>query len=843
MRETTFWKLLSQGDRNIVIPVNQREYAQGRETGHTGAIRSNFVEFLYQALSTPRPRSLDLIYGSLDGPDFIPFDGQQRLTTLFLLHWLIAFRSGSLTGNVKTVLQAFRYDLREETEKFCRRIIEEFSDGKIESARVADLGEYIKNATWYDAKWERDPSITGMITMLKALDTRFNDAPYRVLWDRLVNTDVIQFFYEEIESLGTTGEELYISMNSRGKELTDFEKFKPKFLGFLKSNYPDQLFRTFSCNLDGAWLDFFWANFGKQAEHKAETTDQYFFNFLWFMFDMLREVPATGEKAPGRPVLEPVAQLYELATLALAPGLGRVWPGHENIEFLKAVLDWLCSYPKPIEDLFREYFYAAGDSGMPNPPRLSWFEANVNLLEVICKNPRAAGNLMRRQMLFGFLLWLVSGQTDRSRLRHLRNLVSNSNDEIGEDSSRAGNATRQILGLSTLILNGLPNANTAKELTEQYESSRYNNRQLQEEMKKSSLICQDATLEPLIEWLENHPFLRGNLSIAYFPHGSAPAFDQAVLRKIYHLFEVCFGANMIDWDDFLRPLLATGAFAWWQNENIVYSKASLILYSGRTTERRNVFTGQAPVEKTRSYSQRSVQEIANRLVSLPDLQAAEAVINNWMQTWLAAKLESSCFDWVWYFVKYPEMLPNYSETLGYYHWNYQPKSFLQKELQSQRIGEGSKNPFLFAVWERAKPDPLKLVHPGLAWGTTTRRENYIAFPCGLTMRAAEFGWLVLDQDGAKPASQNFQILRQSFQELNGNGYFYVPGTYLVHNQTREEIGPEVFEAMDADSDVQSGCWRLCDREDRIELGVKLALKILSLPVSYQNPPDSVSSAL
>lgn len=31
--------------------------------------------------------NLDFIYGNLDGDTFLPLDGQQRLTTLFLLHW------------------------------------------------------------------------------------------------------------------------------------------------------------------------------------------------------------------------------------------------------------------------------------------------------------------------------------------------------------------------------------------------------------------------------------------------------------------------------------------------------------------------------------------------------------------------------------------------------------------------------------------------------------------------------------------------------------------------------------------------------------------------------------
>jgi hypothetical protein len=43
------------------------------------------------------PLNLDFIYGSMEShrpSDFLPLDGQQRLTTLFLLHWYMAWRDG-----------------------------------------------------------------------------------------------------------------------------------------------------------------------------------------------------------------------------------------------------------------------------------------------------------------------------------------------------------------------------------------------------------------------------------------------------------------------------------------------------------------------------------------------------------------------------------------------------------------------------------------------------------------------------------------------------------------------------------------------------------------------------
>ena len=74
----------------IVIPIIQRDYAQGREDDETRRIRERFLDSLYKAIMGT-PIKLDFIYGDIDVDGVMtPLDGQQRLTTLFLLHWYAA---------------------------------------------------------------------------------------------------------------------------------------------------------------------------------------------------------------------------------------------------------------------------------------------------------------------------------------------------------------------------------------------------------------------------------------------------------------------------------------------------------------------------------------------------------------------------------------------------------------------------------------------------------------------------------------------------------------------------------------------------------------------------------
>ena len=78
----------------IEIPIIQRDYAQGRALA--ADVRKAFLDALRSALQPEAPAlDLDFVYGSIaaDGARHLSvLDGQQRLTTLFLLHWYLAVR-------------------------------------------------------------------------------------------------------------------------------------------------------------------------------------------------------------------------------------------------------------------------------------------------------------------------------------------------------------------------------------------------------------------------------------------------------------------------------------------------------------------------------------------------------------------------------------------------------------------------------------------------------------------------------------------------------------------------------------------------------------------------------
>ncbi len=93
---------------SLKIPLIQRDYAQGRESNTD--LRESFIAKLFQHLESGEELKLDFIYGSVDrnsGTVFLPLDGQQRLTTLFLLHWYIIKKNVTRAQIMKRCLQSF----------------------------------------------------------------------------------------------------------------------------------------------------------------------------------------------------------------------------------------------------------------------------------------------------------------------------------------------------------------------------------------------------------------------------------------------------------------------------------------------------------------------------------------------------------------------------------------------------------------------------------------------------------------------------------------------------------------------------------------------------------------
>ena len=151
------------GLRAVVIPQIQRDYAQGRRDPVATRIRQDFLDSVCGAATgLTGPVSLDFVYGSVRDGVLSPLDGQQRLTALFLLHWVAAVRVGELTQ--ESAWADFGYDTRDSARMFTHRIARHGAD--LEWGGGPGLRQWIEDQPWHLHAWRHDATVQSMLVVL-----------------------------------------------------------------------------------------------------------------------------------------------------------------------------------------------------------------------------------------------------------------------------------------------------------------------------------------------------------------------------------------------------------------------------------------------------------------------------------------------------------------------------------------------------------------------------------------------------------------------------------------------------------------------------------------------------
>ena len=240
----------------VVIPLIQRDYAQGRKDKRTTEVRKKLLQDINAALldTNVGPLDLNFIYGKSINGKFIPLDGQQRLTTLFLVY-LFAYRDHDECN----FLSNFSYETRNSSKQFFKSL---FENRKSFFTETKGPSEIITDQPWFADSWQLDPTVQGALKTLDDISDSFDyEFDYVSVLSDSSNQKLV-FNFLDIDKLGSE-DELYIKLNSRGRPLTDFENFKARFIDRIKK-LDSHLEREFTQKIDTKWTDVIW-NIDKNA--------------------------------------------------------------------------------------------------------------------------------------------------------------------------------------------------------------------------------------------------------------------------------------------------------------------------------------------------------------------------------------------------------------------------------------------------------------------------------------------------------------------------------------------------------------------------------------------------
>ena len=547
----------------VEIPILQRAYAQGRTTHEVNKLRKDFVTYLSEHLAKREAVALDFVYGAIREEGikkiFIPLDGQQRLTTLWLLHWFLAAKEGTdRIKDISPILEKFVYETRPAAKSFCAHLLND----AIPSEKLREVKEYLSDREWFDETWHNDATVEGMLNMIKTFSQNeallSTEVTLALLWDK----NLISFYFLPIDKFGLT-DELYIRMNARGEKLSDFEHFKSEFYKAIQG-YPH--IEEIKNKMEKEWVEYLW-----DYRKDAFTTDFPFLNYLSFVNEMqfYKNLKEEDKDDKGYPIKEKVPDSFlDLNFIA------DYYKDHNHVAFLEFALDMI---PKLKEIRYEKLL-----------PKQSFQDI---LTEMIAENKAETDDSI---ILYATLLYLKHHRdvkTDSPYLlefiRVIRNLIVNTNDK----GTREWNAillTVERMVQEKDVYQALLNPDITIE--------RFRSDPVNEERFKAALFAKNPQAKKVLYPMEDHENLLGDLTnlimtaygnndnnIIFFDisQQDVTSLPLEFLENIYKAYDKIYQEDnkfTNIWGDLLLSSLYSKNEwrVWWETKN--YKKARAIFY-------------------------------------------------------------------------------------------------------------------------------------------------------------------------------------------------------------------------------------------------------------------------
>ena len=499
----------------VEIPRIQRDYAQGRMIKRNGDTRLNdqgsrFLDSILSHLQEGTPMEMDFIYGATEGRKFLPLDGQQRLTTLYLLYWYIGNKELEDKEELHALLKKFSYETRATARQFCEQL-SSVSDLDYETKSISDQ---LRDFAWYSRVYDLDPTVIAMMNMLDEIQRRYLELG-QACYD---NLEQLTFSVLALNRFQLT-DELYIKMNARGKQLTNFENLKADLInwmtkskGFLENqdynshSMPHHM--VFSNKIDNEWTDALWSLSNRLKDTGNNTTvDDLFFSLIyrWLLFEFILESDTSNKEMDKDPLFKYLQAENEYSDFKQIKPLLT----DERLKRFEHAMD-LFSAASNSDHIYKDSVASWSSS----PAAYFLFGKEITLPQ--------------RVALYGIWVYLCTNKTfDADKFRQWMRVVWNIVENTDIDSWRIAIGVIQLLHelgqYSDDIYSNYPNT-----LKSDHQAAI-------DERRKIDFIRKDPSWEEAFIEAEKHPFLRGGIDFMMEDEMTIDAFKHRtdIANKVF----------------------------------------------------------------------------------------------------------------------------------------------------------------------------------------------------------------------------------------------------------------------------------------------------------------------
>lgn len=728
----------------IEIPLIQRDYAQGRQGESVERIRKDFVDALYHAVMPGgAPISLDFIYGDVVEHTFYPLDGQQRLTTLFLLHWYLSWQAGIALED--QAWRNFSYSTRASARQFCEAL------GIYHPpATVTNVRAWIVDQAWYFHGWHHDTSISAMLVMLQSFEERFAGATSEALqaaWQRLVDPVEPAVSFHLLPAVtNQLTDDLYIKMNSRGKPLTTFENFKAHLEALLTATSSSQA-KKFAEKIDTTWSDIFWAY--KDADYLIDEQLMRYFRFVCDLCTWRQ-----GGRSDLKANLDVVVK-----------GLFDTSNEHnsEHLAFLfQAFNAW---EERDIRTEFSTLLKAEQKSTssallMFNPLGYHRGHSRVDLFGGCCHHyGDAEWSQAHSLLLYAVLLNHIHDTSDfLPQLRVVRNLIEAS----GGGEMRIQNMVALLDDVKRIVVEATLTG-----------ISTFNQKQVANEIDKALFIAAHPVLRETVYKLEDTRVLRGSLAVFDLaPSGDPTLFAQRA-EAFLQLFE-----NDQHWPDLTGALLALADYSRTTPRGGGYMFFDLGSPSSVKVW-RELLTGRSDMK--------FIEPLTRLLDRIVQNGSDLSILKTIQEEFIKECERNKSLDWRYYLVKYPSMRKGTSGRYAIGHRGYSI-CMLDKTVMRSYY----RDPYLFEV---AKMSGLTIPDSNL-WFYGYETEPRLLERAGATfsLESIDIGWRLAGAPSDANHLERWEEVRAMFN-IDSDLIFRIPQE--GHRDTVDRLikGAELLRAL------------------------------------------------